>query len=70
MYEKIKFENSLARNMFSRSNMDSSMADMTSEGISKYLSKVQDRVLLAWNMSIVSNIQYSLTDVSSEGINE
>ena len=41
MCRKPKIEDSFARNMFSRSKMDFSMADVTSERVSEYIWKGQ-----------------------------
>jgi len=37
MYKKIMIEDSWVRNMFSRSNMEYSMADVSSEGVNEYV---------------------------------
>jgi hypothetical protein len=44
-YLKLKFQDTLARNMFKGSNVNYCMADETSEGVSEYIYKVQDRGL-------------------------
>jgi hypothetical protein len=45
MYRILKIKDTLARNMFKRSNVNYCMADETSEGVSEYVYKVQDRGL-------------------------
>jgi hypothetical protein len=45
MHKKIKIKGNLARSMFKRSNVNYCVADETSEGVSEYVYKVQDRGL-------------------------
>ena len=42
MYEKFKFESSLASNMTFRSNLHYSMTDVPSDGVNEYVLKVED----------------------------
>ena len=71
MYRKFKIEYSLARNMFSRSNTDFYMADMTSEGVNEYTYIIFDiEYSLGRNMFSRSYTDYCEAYLTSDGVSE